>query len=61
MDKVNSDVADIKDDGIAENKYNGTNLLFPSLISNSEQFVFIVIVYKKLVFAPIGHDYLRSF
>ena len=70
MDKVNrenvinrldSDVADIKDDGIAENKYNDTNFLFPSLISNSEQFVFTVFVYKKLGFPPIGHDYLRSF
>ena len=59
--KLDGNNADIKDDGIAKSKYNGTNLLFPSLISNSEQFVFIVIVYKKLVFAPIGHGYLRPF
>ena len=70
MDKVHSENmnyklegndADIKDDGIAKSKYNGTNLLFPSLISNSEQFGFIVIIRKILVFVPIGHDYLRSF
>ena len=59
--QLDSDVSDIEDDGIAEHKYNGTNLLYPSLISNSEQFVFTVFVYKKLGFAPIGHDYLRSF
>ena len=56
-----SDVSGIKDDGIAEYKNNGNNILYPSLIFNSEQFVFTVFVYKKLGFAPIGHDYLRSF
>ena len=56
-----SDVFDIEDDGIAEYKNNGNYILYPSLIFNSEQFVFTVFVYKKLGFAPIGHDYLRSF
>ena len=70
VDKVNSENvnnnldgnnADAKDDGIAKNKYNDTNLLFHSFISNSEQFGFIVTIRKILVFAPIGHDYLRPF
>ena len=56
-----SDVFDIEDDRIAEYKNNGNNILYPSLISNSEQFVFTVFVYKKLGFASIRHDYSRSF
>ena len=57
--KLDCDNADIEDDGIDKSKYNGTNLPFPSLNSNSEQSGFIVIVRKILVFAPIGHGYLR--
>ena len=57
--KLDGNNADIEDDGIAENKYNGTNLPFPSLNSNSEQSGFIVIVRKILVFAPIRHGYSR--
>ena len=56
-----SDVFDIEDDGIAEYKNNDNYILYPSLIPNSEQFIFTVFVYKKLGFASIGHDYSRSF
>ena len=52
-----NDASDIEDDGIAEFKDIDSNILYPSIIFNRKQFIFTVIVYRKLVvFAFIGHN-----
>ena len=52
-----NDASDIEDDGIVEFKDINSNILYPSIIFNHKQFIFSVIVYRKLVvFAFIGHN-----